>query len=65
MMPADAVTYYVQEGDTLSGIALRFLGDAGRFPEIWERNKGHLRGSCASWIYPGEKIVIEGAVTAN
>ncbi|MFT3715192.1 MAG: LysM peptidoglycan-binding domain-containing protein [Gordonia sp. (in: high G+C Gram-positive bacteria)] len=45
--PADApaapaaggtTSYTIQSGDTLSGIAQQFLGDAGRYPEIAQLN---------------------------
>jgi len=48
--PSDAVetvsgqtTYVVEEGDSLRGIAARFLGDEMRWPEIYQLNQGTAR----------------------
>lgn len=51
-------TYKIKKGDTLSGIAKRYYGSAALYPEIWNHNKGHLRGSNASQIWPGEILYL-------
>ena len=40
--PADAKTYTVKPGDTLSGIAKEQLGSAGAYMKIFELNKDQL-----------------------
>src|SRR5690606_14477744 len=35
--------YVVEPGDTLRGIAARFLGDEARWPEIFDLNQGAAR----------------------
>lgn len=55
--PADLVrpeppkprTYVVQRGDTLSSIAEKLLGDANRWPEIFELNRG--RTQTTGWTF--------------
>ena len=63
--------YTIQEGDTLGTIALRFLGNANRYVDLWRRNYAVLRaaqqqgearrklGSGPDWIYPGTVIEID------
>lgn len=46
--------YTVKTGDTLSGIALHFYGDANQWPKIARANK--LRNP--NRIYPGQRMVI-------
>ena len=39
----EAKTYVVQPGDSLSKIAKELLGDAARWPEIFELNKDQIK----------------------
>jgi nucleoid-associated protein YgaU len=50
-------TYVVEPGDSLSKIAKELLGDAKRWPEIYEANKA-LIGDNPNLIHPGQKLVI-------
>jgi len=50
-------TYVVKSGDSLSKIAKEFLGDAKRWPEIYEANK-QLIGDNPNLIHPGQKLRI-------
>ncbi|WP_447968706.1 peptidoglycan-binding protein LysM [Nitrospira sp. M1] len=53
----DKVEYYViQKGDTLGGIAQKFLGNAMEYPKIFEANKEVIKDP--NLIYPGQKIRI-------
>ena len=55
--PSPDVFYYtVQEGDTLSKIAQRYLGDAMAYPKIFEANREVIED--VDKIYPGQKIRI-------
>ncbi len=49
-------THTVVPGDTLSGIAKKYYGDASRWPEIHAANKGKI--SNPNLIYPGQTFVI-------
>ena len=50
-------TYYeVVEGDTLSGIAQRFYGDASKYMTIYEANRSQL--SSPDEIRVGQRLVI-------
>lgn len=58
-MPAAApqpVFYTVKKGDTLSAIAKATLGNANRYPEIFEANKPMLKHP--DKIYPGQNLRI-------
>jgi nucleoid-associated protein YgaU len=52
----EARTYVVQSGDSLSKIAKELLGDAGRWPEIFEANKDKIKDP--NLIYPGQELDI-------
>src|SRR5690606_34560948 len=47
--PPKPRTYVVQRGDTLSSIAEKLLGDANRWPEIFELNRG--RTQTTGWTF--------------
>jgi nucleoid-associated protein YgaU len=55
---AEAVFHTVAKGDTLSAIAKKTLGNANRYPEIFEANKPML--THPDKIYPGQVLRIPG-----
>lgn len=59
--PAKMVT--VKKGDTLSQIAKEYLGDAKRYPEIFEANKPMLKDP--DEIFPGQVIRIPEGGSAH
>jgi nucleoid-associated protein YgaU len=50
-------TYTVKSGDTLSGIAESEMGDAKRWPELYEANKDAV-GKNPDLIHPGLELRI-------
>jgi nucleoid-associated protein YgaU len=52
-----AQTYVVKSGDSLSKIAKELLGDASRWPEIYELNKDVI-GDNPNLIRPGQEFKI-------
>ena len=58
---AQAPNYYtVKSGDTLSKIAAKYYGSAGKYHAIFEANKPML--SNPDKIYPGQSLRIPGAM---
>lgn len=56
----EAVFYTVKSGDTLSKIAAKYYGSAGKYHAIFEANKPML--SNPDKIYPGQSLRIPGAM---
>ncbi len=56
-MPSDDVDFYtIVKGDTLSGIAKEYYGDAMKYPVIFEANREVIKDP--DLIFPGQKIRI-------
>jgi nucleoid-associated protein YgaU len=55
--PAAPQTYVVKSGDSLSKIAKRAYGDAGKWRRIYEANR-ELIGPNPDLIHPGQKLVL-------
>jgi acetyl esterase/lipase len=48
--------YIVRKGETLSGISYKYYGSAGKWPKIFEANRGTLKD--ANTVIPGTKLII-------
>jgi nucleoid-associated protein YgaU len=53
---AEVEFYVIQKGDTLSGIAKQFYGDANAYPRVFEANREVIKD--ADLIFPGQTIRI-------
>lgn len=56
-------TYEVESGDTLSGIAKKFYGDANAYNRIFEANRPMLKDP--DEIYPGQVLLIPETASAT
>jgi len=54
--PGDVEYYEIQSGDTLSGIAKRYYGDASKYPQIFDANREVIQDP--DLIFVGQKIRI-------
>lgn len=56
--PPKPQTYTVKSGDNLWAITRKYLGNGARYMELYNLNKGTLKGKSPNLIYPGEKLKI-------
>jgi prophage tail gpP-like protein len=58
------VTYTVQPGDTLNGIAIKFLGSASPATTLFQINRSVIKSGSPSLLATGEKLVIPDQMIA-
>lgn len=57
------ITHTVVKGDTLWDISKKYLGNATRWPEIYNLNKSKIKDP--HWIYPGQVFTIKAGETVT